>query len=94
MAARGGEHLDAVSGEHLGGGDAAQVAPVVAVGGPHEGGVAVAEVLARKQPRAVGEDDVVSCEAFLHRGGGGDDEHGAGTELEEQNWTVFLGDFF
>lgn len=88
-----GEGLEAVGGEDLEGGDPAKVAPVVAVGGPDEGGVVVAQVFAGQEAGTVGEDDVVLlCEAFLGGGRRGDDEDGAGSQSEEDDGAVAGGD--
>lgn len=69
-----GEGVDAVCGEEFEGGDAAQVAPVVAVGGGSKGGVIVEDVFAGEEAGPVGEGDVVFGEAVLEEGVGGDDD--------------------
>lgn len=63
-----------MGGEDFEGGDAAEAPPVVAVGGPGEGGVVVAQVFSGEEARAVGEDDVVFGETFFSGGGRGDQE--------------------
>ena len=55
--------------EDIEGDDAADVAPVVAVGGNRHGGVVVADVFSGEERRPVREDDVVFGEAFLDDGG-------------------------
>lgn len=91
VAADGGERLEAVGGEELEGGDAAEVSPVVTIGGPGEAGVVVGHDSPRHQARAVGEDDVVFGEAFLGGRGGRDDDGGTGAESEEENGAVAVG---
>lgn len=59
------QHLQAVRGENFPGSDPADVPPVVAVGCPNYRGVVVAEVFSGEQARAVGEHDIVLCEAFF-----------------------------
>lgn len=87
-----GEGGEAGRGEDVEGGQAAEVAPVVAVGGDAEGRVVVAEVLGGEGGGPVREDDVVCGEAFLGGGGGGDDEDAAEPEFEGQNGAVFGGE--
>jgi hypothetical protein len=70
----------AMRGEHLDGGNAAEVAPVGAVAGGAQRGVAVGEVAQGGEPRAVGEGDVVGGQALLGDGGVGDVDHEAGAE--------------
>lgn len=65
---------------------------MLAVGGPHEGGVVVPEVLPGEQLGAVGEDDVVSGEAFFGGGRGGDEEDRAGAEAEGEDRAVGFGE--
>lgn len=48
------EEVEAVVGEDVDGGDAAEVAPVVAVRGGTQGGVVVEDVLPREETRTVG----------------------------------------
>ncbi|GER36271.1 v-type ATP synthase beta chain [Striga asiatica] len=86
------KRLELVAGEDLDRGNPAQVPPVVAVGGPDERGVVVAEVFAGEQAGTVGEDDIVSGEAVLGGGGGRDDENGAGAEVEEGDGAIAVGD--
>lgn len=71
-------------GEDLEGGDAAEVAPVGAIGGGNEGVELVAEVLVEEERGPVGEGDVIDGEAFLGGGGGGDEENGARAKSEEE----------
>ncbi|ONK64791.1 uncharacterized protein A4U43_C07F29960 [Asparagus officinalis] len=79
------EGVEAVGGEDLDRGDAAQVAPVGAVVGGTDGGVAVGAVLGGGRLGPVGEREVcVAGEALVGEGGGGDDEDGAGPEAEEE----------
>lgn len=65
---------------------------MVAVGGGGHGSVVVGDVLAHDEGRAVGEDDVVCCEAFFNRGWRGDDDNVAGAEPEGKNGAVLLGE--
>jgi len=74
VPSNGGEGVDAVGGEEFEGGDAAEVAPVVTVGGGAEGGVVVEDVFAGEEAGAVGEGEVVFGEAVLEKGVGGDDD--------------------
>lgn len=67
-------------GEDLGGGDAAEIAPVVAIGGGRDCGVVVADVLAEKKVGAVCKDSVVPSEAFFSQRLRGDEEEVADTE--------------
>lgn len=64
-----GEGVDALRGENVHGGDAAEVAPELAVGARPHGGVVVEDVLSREGAGSVGQGDVVSGETFLERGG-------------------------
>lgn len=64
---------------------------MVAVWGCDHGRVIVGKVFANKQLRAVGQDDVVFGEAFVHRRGRRHYDHAARTEPERENGTVFLG---
>ena len=84
------EGLEAAGGEDLDGADAAEVPPVVAVRGGGDGGVVVAEVLARDEAGPVGEDDVVLGESFLHGGGGREDDEAAGPEAEGDDAAVLV----
>lgn len=65
---------------------------MVAVGGGGDAGVVVAEVLAAAELGAVGQDDVVSREAFLHEGRGGHDHDGAGAKPEGEDRAESLGE--
>ena len=79
-----------VGGENLERHDAAEVAPVVAVGGNGDGGVVVPYILAGEEVRAVGQDDVVLGEAFLHRERRRNDDDKTGAEPEGENRAIFL----
>lgn len=57
--------------EDFNGGDSAEVAPVVAVWRPREGGVVVAKVLSGEESRAVGEYDVILVSETFFGGGWG-----------------------
>lgn len=59
------EGVEAVSGEDVGGDDAAEVAPVVAVRRGVKAGVVVEEVLPCEEAWAVCQNGVVSGEASL-----------------------------
>lgn len=61
----GGKRVEAVGGEDVEGGDAAEVTPVLAIGGGPQGCVVVEDVFSGEEAGAVGEDDVVFGEAFL-----------------------------
>jgi len=65
VASDPGEGVDALGGENVEGGDAAEVAPVVTVGTGADGGVVVEDVLSGEGGEAVGQCKVVFGEAFL-----------------------------
>ena len=70
--------------------DAAEVAPVVAVGRHRDGGVVVADVFSGEEARTVRQDDVVFGEALLHCLGRRNDNDEARTEPEREDFAVFL----
>lgn len=76
----------------MGGGDAAEGPPMVAVGSEADGGAAVAEDAGCEGVGAVGEDGVVSGEAVLGGGGRGDDDGGEAAEVELHHGAVLLGE--
>ena len=80
----------AIRGEYLLGAEAAEVAPGIAVRCRGHGGVVEPYMLAGRQARAVGQDDVVLGEAFFDGGRRGNDNHELGSESEGENWTVLL----
>lgn len=84
------EGVEARRREDVDGDDAAEVAPVVAVGGNGDGGVVVPYILAGEEVRAVGQDDVVLGEAFLHRERRRNDDDKTGAEPEGENRAIFL----
>ena len=57
--------MDALRGENVEGSDAAEVAPVLAVGAGPDSGVVVEDVLSGEGAGAVGQANVVFGEAFL-----------------------------
>ena len=65
---------------------------MVAVWGSPECGVSIGEILARNELGAVGENDVVCCEAFFGGGRGGNNDDKAGAESESEDWAIFLGE--
>lgn len=66
---------------------------MVAVGGPHDAGVVVAQVLSDGEARPVGEDGVVGrAEAFRGRGRRAHDDRAAGAQLKGENRAVVLGE--
>lgn len=69
-------------------GDPTVGAPQRAVRGPQDVGVLVAQDFCPEEAGPVGEDDVVAAQAFLGGGRGGDEEGGAGSELEEEDRAV------
>lgn len=83
--------MEAGGGEQLGGGDAAEVPPVVAVGSEADGGAAVSEDAGGEGVGAVGEYGVVSGEAVLGGGGRGDDDDAEPAEVELHHGAVLLG---
>lgn len=87
-----GKEADAVGGEEFAGGDTAEGAQEVAIGGPQDVGKVVAIEFAAKEAWAIGEDDVVFREAILGGRGGGDDEEIAGSEAEEEDGAVAVGE--
>lgn len=72
------------------GGDAAEIPPVIAVGGEANGGVNVSENSAGSRIRPVGEDSVVSGETLLHCGGRRDDDGREAAEVELHHVSVLL----
>lgn len=62
---------------------------MVAVVGHRNGGVVVADVLAREKVGPVRQDDVVFGEAFLHRGERGNDNDETGAEPEREDLAIF-----
>ena len=85
IGSEGLERVEAGGGEDLDRGEAAEVAPVVAVRGEGDGGVVVANVLGRDEPGPVGENDVVFREAVLDGGRGGDDHDEPVAETEGED---------
>lgn len=74
-------------------GDATVGAPQRAVRGPQDVGVLVAQDFSPDEAGTVGEDDVVAAQAFLGGRRGGDEEGGAGSELEVEDWAVMRREF-
>ncbi|KAK3423287.1 hypothetical protein EUGRSUZ_F00174 [Eucalyptus grandis] len=83
---------EAVRRKDLHGREAAEVAPVGAVGGAADGGVAVSHDLARERAGAVGEGDVVPGEALLSRGRGGYDDRGPRAQGEGEDRAIAVGE--
>ena len=79
------EHVEAGGGEDLDRGEAAEVAPIVAVGGEDDGAEVVANVLARDELGPVGENDVIFRETLLNSGRGGDHHHEPVAEAEGED---------
>lgn len=83
--------VEALSGEYLGGADAAAVAPSVVGGSPGEGVVDVGLGGDGLEDRAVRKGLVVLLEDFLGGGGRGSDGHGDGSEMEGQERAIGFG---
>lgn len=84
--------LEAGGGEDLGGGEAAEVPPVISIRSESDSGVIVSENPAGNGIRPVGEDGVVSGEALLGCGGRGDDDDGEAAEVKLHHGAVLLGE--
>ena len=79
-------------GEDVDGGDAAEVAPVVTVGGGTQSGIVVEDVLSGEELRPVGQYDVVLGEALLDQGRRGHHHDEAVTEPEGEYVSVGSGE--
>lgn len=77
------KHVQAIRRQEFKRSYAAQVAPVITIRRPNEGGVVVPKVFSSKQARAIGEYDVIFGEAFLCSGRGGYKDDRARAEPNE-----------
>ena len=91
VLADSGEGMDALRGENVEGGDAAEVAPEIAVGAGSDGAVVVEDVLSGEGAGSVGQGDVVFGETFLEGGGRRNDDGETRTEPEGEDVAVRLG---
>lgn len=85
------KEVESLSGEYLGGADAAAVAPSVVGGSPGKCVVDVGLGCYRLEDRAVGEGLVVLLEDFLGGGGRGSHDHRDGAELEGEEGAIGFG---
>ncbi|KAJ0979199.1 hypothetical protein J5N97_014673 [Dioscorea zingiberensis] len=86
--ADGGGGVEPRGGEEVNGDNAADVAPMGALGGGAEGGVVVGEEALGVELWTVGEDDVELGEALGGDGEGGDDKDSARAEVEEHDGAM------
>uniref|UniRef100_A0A8R7Q8M3 Uncharacterized protein n=1 Tax=Triticum urartu TaxID=4572 RepID=A0A8R7Q8M3_TRIUA len=82
---------DAARAEHVGGADAARLAPVVAVGREADAAGAVVEAVDHEEPGAAGEVQVAGLHGLLRRGRGGGHDGGHAAEPQVHDRAVGRG---